>query len=195
MAWPIRKSSLLKGGCPGTEQVQRADDFVPKPHRQRQDGPESGADRDGREPRPSLIWPFEVGRRDGQAGVEAVQAGALVVLDLEQFEQSGDLAGGRHGTQLAVRAGEQDTGGGRGQQPDTAIGEHLQEVDDVEVGDHGVRQVHKGPGEQFSVHRGHLSSLHGSGRPRPPQRVRVPSANASTQSQVEITDFGYLQWI
>ena len=44
-----------------------------------------------------------------------------------------------------------ETGGGRGQQLDTAVGEHLQEVDDVEVGDHGVRQVHKGPGEQFSV--------------------------------------------
>lgn len=50
--------------------------------------------------------------------------------------------------------GEQHPGGGGGQEPDAAVGEYVQEVDDVEVSDHGVRQVHESAGKQFGVHLG-----------------------------------------
>jgi hypothetical protein len=47
-------------------------------------------------------------------------------------------------------------GRGHGQQAGAAVGEHVQEVDGVEVGDHRVRQVNEGIRQQSGVRPGHL---------------------------------------
>ena len=107
---------------------------------------------------PALAAAGEVIRGDGLAGAEAVQAWSLVVLQLEQLDQLGCLAGGRRDAQLAARVGEHHAGRGRGEQADAAVGEHVQEVDDVEVGHHGVGQVDESVGQQIGVHLVTLSS-------------------------------------
>ena len=76
----------------GAEQVQRADDLVPQPHRQGMDGAEPGLRRGGGEPGPPVILLDQAGRGDRPPGAEAVQARPLVVLDLEQLDQPGRLA-------------------------------------------------------------------------------------------------------
>ena len=48
--------------------------------------------------------------------------------------------------QPAAGIGEYHPGRGRAQQPDGPVGEQVQEVDDVEVGDHRVGQVDEGAG-------------------------------------------------
>jgi len=87
---------------------------------------------------------------------------------LAQLQQPGLLAGGRRQPQLAARVGQHDPGRGRGQEGDAAVGEQVQEVDDVEVGDHRVGQLYEGVGEQLGVHLGHLSSLAGRLAVAPP---------------------------
>ena len=148
----------------GAEQVQRADDLIPQPHRQRLHRREPGPGGGLGEPGPPRGRAGQVGSGDGPAGTEALQAGPFVVLQLEQLQQPGFLAGGRRDPQLAARVGQHDPGRGRGQQGDAAVGEHVQEVDDVEVGDHRVGQLDEGVGKQVGVHLGHLSSLAGQTR-------------------------------
>ena len=100
---------------------------------------------------PALVG-AQVGARHGLAGPEAVQAGSLVALQLEQLEQPGGLAGGGHHAQFPARVGQQQPGGGDVEQLDAAAGQHVQEVDDVEIGDHGVGKLDKGLRQQLSVH-------------------------------------------
>jgi hypothetical protein len=92
---PDAQVGLAERGGAGAEQVERADDLVPQPHRQGIDGAETGAGRGGREPRPLLARPGQVSGGDRLPGAEAVQARSLVVLDLEQLDQPGFVAGGR----------------------------------------------------------------------------------------------------
>ena len=89
----------------------------------------------------------------GCAVAEAIQARALVVLDLEQLDQPGRLAGRRCHPQLAARVGQHHPGRRHGEQRDAAVGEEVQEVDHVEIGDHGVRQVDECAREQLGVLR------------------------------------------
>ena len=94
----------------GAEQVKRADDLITQPHRQRLHRLEPGTRGRGRKPRPALIWPGEVGRGDRTPSAEAVQARALVILDLEQLDQPGRLAGRRRYPQLTAWVGQHDPG-------------------------------------------------------------------------------------
>ena len=140
-AWPTRMSAGSKGPGAGAEEVQRADDLLAQPHRQGLHGGEPGLLGGGREPRPALRRGGQVLGVDGLAGPEAVQAGTLVALYLEQLKQPGGFAGGGHHAQLTARVSQQQPGGGDVQQLHAAVGQHVQEVDHVEVGDHGVGQL------------------------------------------------------
>jgi len=73
-------------------------------------------------------------------------------LQLEQLQQPGGLAGGGDHAQLAARLRQQQPGGGDVQQLDAAAGQHVQEIDHVEPGDHRVGQLNKCLREQLSVH-------------------------------------------
>jgi hypothetical protein len=146
-AWPTRRSSGWNGPELARKKVERPDDLAPQPHGQGLHGAEPGLHGRGGELGPSLARPGEVSRGDGLAGAEAVQAWSLAILDLEQLNQLGCLAGCRRYAQLAARVSEHDPGGGCGEQPDAAVGEHVQEVHDVEIGDHGVCQVDEGAGQ------------------------------------------------
>ena len=146
------RRSAAANGLGAAQQVQRADDLVAEPHRQGLHGAESRLDGGRREPRPPLIRVGQVGRGDRLAGAEAVQARSLVILDLEQLDQASCLAGCRRDPQLTAGVGQHHAGRGRGQQGHTAVGEHVQEVNDVKVSHHRVGQAHEGIGEQFRVH-------------------------------------------
>jgi hypothetical protein len=71
----------------------------------------------------------------------AVQARTLVVLQLEQLEQADLFAGRRHHSQLASGIGEEDAGGVDVEQLDAAVGQHREQVDDVELSDEGVGEL------------------------------------------------------
>jgi hypothetical protein len=131
----------VEGARVGAEQVQGADDLLAQPHRQGLHGGEPGVAGGGGKPGPAPCLGGEVGNGDGLAGPEAVQAGSLVALQLEQLEQPGGCAGGGDDTQVTARAGQQQPGRGDVQQLDAAAGQHVQEVDHVEPGDHGVGQL------------------------------------------------------
>jgi hypothetical protein len=70
--------------------------------------------------------------------VEAVHAGPLVGLQLEQLQQPGPLGGGGDHLQRAVLVGQQQPGGRDAQQLDTSLGERVQKVDHVELVHQGV---------------------------------------------------------
>ncbi len=75
-----------EGARADAEQVQRADDLLAQPHRQGLHGGEPGLPGGGSEPRPALRRGSQVRGGDGLARSEAVQAGTLVVLYLEQLK-------------------------------------------------------------------------------------------------------------
>ena len=82
-----------------------------------------------------------------------VAARSLVGLNLKELQQAGPLVGGGHGHQRAALAGQHDADGAHIEQLDTAGGQDLQEVDDIEVINQGVRQLYKGFRETlFPVH-------------------------------------------
>ena len=80
---PDAQFGLAERAGAGAEEVQGADDLIPQPHRQGVDGAEPGLGRGGGEPGPPLAGVGQVGGGDRLAGAVAVQAGALVILDLE----------------------------------------------------------------------------------------------------------------
>jgi hypothetical protein len=131
----------VEGARGGPEQVQGADDLLPQPHRQGLHGGEPGVAGGCGEPWPVTRLGGEIGSGDGLAGPEAVQAGPLVALQLEQLEQPGGLAGGGHHAQFTARVGQQQPGRGDVQQLDAAAGQRVQEVHHVEPGDHGVGKL------------------------------------------------------
>jgi hypothetical protein len=144
-AWPMPMPAGVEGTRGGAEEVQGADDLLAQPHRQGLHGREPGVAGGGGEPGPAVCLGGEIGDGDGPAGPEAVQAGSLVVLQLEQFQQPGRLAGRGDDAQLAARVGQQQPGGGDVQQLDAAAGQHMHKVDHVEPGDHGVGQLDERP--------------------------------------------------
>ncbi len=156
--------SLTHGSRLGVEKVERADDPAPQPHRQSMDGVEAGGERLGREARPPVARGDQVLVDHRLTGAEAVQARAVLRLDLEQLEHAHGLARGGHHPQVAVGRGQHQTGGADVEHVHTAVGQQRQQLHDVEVGDERVRQLHERPGKQgFS---GHRLSNHDSFGPR-----------------------------
>jgi hypothetical protein len=140
------------------EEVEGADDLVPQSHRERLHGGDPRQPRGYRELRPAFVG-AEVGRCDRQAGPEAVQARALVAFQLEQLQQPRRLARGGDHAQLAARVRKQQADSRDVQQPGATVRQQVQEVNDVEVGDHRVRQLNERLGRQLPVHPVHpLSS-------------------------------------
>ena len=85
----------------------------------------------------------QVGDRHRLAGAEAVHTRALVGLQLEQLQQPGPFGGGGHHLQRVLLVGQQQPGRRDAQQLDTPLGQHVQEVDHVEVVDERVGHLHE----------------------------------------------------
>lgn len=130
-------------------------------------GLEAGVERFGGEARPATVGGGEVLVHDREAGPVAVQAGALLGLDLEQFEHPHRLTRGRRHPTLAAWRRQHDPGCLHVEHLDAVVSETGEEVDDVEVVDQGVGKLYEGPGERyFSGHR--ISR---------PSRNRLPDAS------------------
>ena len=67
------------------------------------------------------------------AAAVAVEAGALVVLNLVELQEPGALAGGHRQPQLVLTVGEQEPRRGHAQEVDTALHEHVEQVERIEV--------------------------------------------------------------
>jgi hypothetical protein len=98
----------------------------------------------------------EVGDGDRGAVVVALQAGAFVVLELEELQQAHVLVGGGHQAQLAVAVREQYARRAGAEQPDAAVGEQAEEVDQIEVGDQTVREFDERLGQEAFIYGVHL---------------------------------------
>ena len=85
----------------------------------------------------------QVGDRHRLAGAEAVHARTLVGLQLEQLQQPGAFRGGGHHLQRVLPVGQQQPGRGDAQQLHAPLGQHVQEVDHVEVVDERVGHLHE----------------------------------------------------
>ena len=97
----------------------------------------------------------QVGVDHRLAGAEGVQARSFVVLHLEQLQQLDVLVGGRHELQPAALVGQQQPDVGVADELGGAVGDHQQELDDVEVVDEGVGDLDEHVGEPFSGNNGH----------------------------------------
>ena len=150
------------------EQVQRADGLSAQPQRQRVHRPERSGFARPRRRRPATGWPRgEVGHADRGAGAVAVQAGALLVLQLQQLHQLGVLAGGGDHAQLSVGVAEHDPGGVGGQQGHAVGDEPVEQVDDVVVVDQGVGERDEGPAHGlFTIGLAHDNSFFSGDRHR-----------------------------
>ena len=92
----------------------------------------------------------------------AVAARALVVLDLEQLDGPGRLAGGRHHPQAPVAVGQDEARGRSVEELDGALGEQGHQVDHVEVVDEGVGQLDERPGKALLSRHPSFSFLTGA---------------------------------
>ena len=102
-----------------------------------------------------LLAASRLGHAHRLPAAEAVEARALVVLELEQLEQADLLARSGHDAELPAGVGEQHPGGGHVQQLGAPRGEQVQELDDVELVHQAVGQLDEGGGETLGVHRPH----------------------------------------
>jgi hypothetical protein len=121
-----------------------------------------------REARPGRghLRPRQVDVGAGGAGAVALDARALVVLEREELQQAGVLVRGGDDLQFAVRVHEQDAGRRHVEQLDAARGQPVQQVDDVEVLDQGVRDLHEDLGQtSFAGHGDHPFPVVGRIRP------------------------------
>lgn len=73
-----------------------------------------------------------------------------MVLELEEFEQSGPFVGGGHELQLAVGICQQQADGGDVDELGCPNGHVAQELDQVEVVHQGVRDLDEDLGQSFS---------------------------------------------
>ena len=119
----------VKRAGPGAEQVERADDVGAQPHGQGVDGGESDLAGLRGEARPAARGRGQVGDGDGPAGMEALGAGALVGLELEQLQQPGLFGGGGHQSQGVPLIGQQQPGRGDVEKADTPGGQQVQELE------------------------------------------------------------------
>lgn len=97
----------------------------------------------------------EVSVDDRLPAVERVEARSVVVLQLEQLEELGTLGGGRHEMRAFLGVGEQDAYGGVAGEPGDAVGEHLQEFDQVELVDERVGDLDEDFRQAFRRYGGH----------------------------------------
>src|SRR5436190_1725913 len=91
--------------CPGdAEQVQGADGHITQPQRQGGRRGEAGLEGGRGKRRPAAGPGIQVLVPDALAGAERIQAGAFLLLELEQLQQAHRLARGGHQPQAARRA-------------------------------------------------------------------------------------------
>ena len=140
--------------CPwsGAEQVQCPDHVVAQPHGQGMDGHESAAESLGRELGPALDLGCQIGHGDRVAGVEAFGAGALVGLQLEEFQQPGLLGRSRHHPQRAPQIGEHHPSGRHIDHGGASESDQLEEVHDVVVVYKGIGELYEGLGRLVAAH-------------------------------------------
>ena len=81
---------------------------------------------------------------DDRFAVKGVQAGAFVVLQLVELQRADVLVRGRHELEPAVVVGEQQARSRGAADRDRVLGQRVQEVDDVEVGDQCVGHLDEG---------------------------------------------------
>ncbi len=121
------------------EQVQRAQHLAAQPERYCVAVAEPARQCPLREHRPPAAGVGQVHVGDHLPRGEAVQAGAFRSLELEELEQPGGLVGVGDDLQVAALVVEHQAGGVGVDQFHAALGEHLEELDDVEVLHQGVR--------------------------------------------------------
>ena len=122
---------------------------------ERVDGAEARAEGHRREARPARLLARHVRGRHLRAGEEAVEAGTLGVLDLEQLDHLRRLGRRGHQPQGAARVGEQYAGRRRVEQLHAALRDAHQQLDDVEVVDQVVGQLDEGASEPLLA--GHVA--------------------------------------
>jgi hypothetical protein len=76
---------------------------------------------------------------DRCGGAEGIQARSFVVLQLEEFQHFGVLLRGGHEMEVPVLVGENQTHDAGAGEFGGAQREHVQEVEEVEVVDEGIR--------------------------------------------------------
>ena len=143
----------------GAEQVQRADHPPGHPHRHGDDAAESRFRSGRRESRPRADGPVQFVRDDGAAAI-AIQAGALVVLDLEEFQELRLCAGGDHHMEAVVRIGQQQPCGGHVQHLNATIDQSLQQLMHVELADRGLDELRKRLRQPLHVPQRTMTGVH-----------------------------------
>jgi hypothetical protein len=96
-----------------------------------------------------VVGGLEIGVDHRSPGREAVEAGSLVVLQLEELEGPAAVVGRGHVLQPPVVVGQQQSDRGRTADRRGVVGELVQELDEVEVGDEGVGHLDEHVGEPF----------------------------------------------
>ena len=140
----------------GAKEVECADCPAPKAHRKAVHRAKPMGDGPGGESRPSSVGNFQCLIDNRPSVLEAVDARALVGLNLEQFEHAHRLTGGRNELQFASGRRKHDPSGVNVDRLDAPIAQYCQQVNDVEVVDKVVCELNKGRNEEsFS---GHLST-------------------------------------
>ena len=127
----------------GVEQVEGADHVAAQSHRKGVHGVKPSSMRLGGEARPATVRRRQALVDDRLTGPVAVEARALLGLQLEQLEQVNRLAGRGHHPQVALERGQQQSGGSDVEHLDAPVGEPGQQLDDIEVGDQRVGQLHQ----------------------------------------------------
>ena len=105
--------------------------------------------------------PGQVGLGDLRAGAVAVEARALLVLDLEELEDPRALVGGAHVVQATVEVREHQARRSRTGHLRRMASDAVQEVDDVEVGHQGVGHLDEDVRQPFDVDHGPSSLCSG----------------------------------
>ena len=150
-------SSPVSGSGETAKRLIGPDDLGAKAQRQGVDRPEARGLDGGVEDRPALPGLVRRHVDDGLSLAVAVEAGPLVVLQLEQLQQAEVLGGRRHQLQVSPLVGQHQTGCVDAEQLDAGAGQRVQEVDDVEVRDQGVGQLQEDADQSLL---GHHAPLH-----------------------------------
>ena len=113
------------------------------------------------EPGPAAIGAGQVLIHDWLARVVAVEARAFLGLQFEQLQHAHGFARGGHDPQVAIRCDQHESCRADVKDLDATVGQQCQQLDDIELSDKCVGQLHECSGEyRFSRHRN--SSHHGS---------------------------------
>ena len=117
------------------------------------DGPETGKGCLGREAGPATVGFVDREVHDGQPAPVGVDTRPFVGLSLEELKDAHPLAGRCKHSQPAIGGRQHQPGGGDVNDCDAPLGQEGEEIDDVEVLDQAVGELHHRLGEQcFSRH-------------------------------------------